>query len=118
MTKATALLFTSITCPHCPVAKKVFAEVAKERNDVDMHSLQTHESQAKRLARKFGIQSVPTFIFYGPGHEAPMGLAGVQSKSTVNKYIDIAVGTKKLPDPSEKKEFSFRNLFKRKKTDE
>ena len=93
---ATGLLFTSMTCPHCPVAKKIFEEVRKERDDVELHSLMTHTPQGHDLAKRFGIQSVPTFVFYGPGHGSPMGLVGVQSKDTLNKYIDIALGKRSL----------------------
>jgi len=113
MIKATGILFTSMTCPNCPPAKTIFEEMKKERTDIDLHSLGTHEPQGQRLARKFGIQSVPTFIFYGPGHEKPMGLVGVQSKNTLNKYINIAMGTEQLDEEKTKKEFSLRNIFKK-----
>lgn len=90
--KATALLFTSMTCPHCPKAKEIFGELSGEREDVEFHDLMTHDKYAQRLAKKFGVQSVPTFVIYGPGNPTPMGLAGVQSKNTLTKYLDIAIG--------------------------
>ncbi|MCF7799020.1 thioredoxin family protein [Candidatus Woesearchaeota archaeon] len=115
MTKATGILFTSLTCPNCPPAKNIFDELKDERDDIDLHQLGMHEEQAQRLAKKFGVQAVPTVIFYGPGHEAPMGLVGVQTKATLNKYINIANGTEAHPDKEEKKQFSLSNLFKQTK---
>lgn len=96
---ATGLLFTSMTCPNCPPAKDIFAQVKKERDDVELHHLPTHTPQGAQLAKQFGIMSVPTFVFYGPGHDKPMGLVGVQSKDILNKYIDIALGKRKLDPP-------------------
>lgn len=92
--KATAILFTSMTCPHCPTAKELFKEASSERDDADFHDLMTHEAYAQRLSKKFGVQSVPTVIIYGPGHPQPMGLVGAQAKETLHKYLDIALGKK------------------------
>jgi len=112
MTKATAILFTSMTCPHCPVAKKIFEEVKASRIDAAMHVVQMHTEQGQTLAQEFGVRSVPTTIFYGDGHQAPMGLVGAQTAEVLEKYIDIAVGKRVFDE--QKKEFSLRNLFKRK----
>ncbi len=105
---ATGLLFTSMTCPHCPVAKQTFNEISGERSDVELHSLSLETQKAQHLAKKFGVKSVPTFIFYGPSHEAPMGLVGSQTKDVLNKYIDISIGTRKH---EEKKRFSFKSFL-------
>lgn len=108
--KATGLLFTSATCPHCPIAKKYFDELKEERDDVDLHSISINDPRGNKFAQGFGVQSVPTFIFYGPGHEEPMGLAGGQTKETLGKYIDIAVGKKTMDKtPS----FSVKNLLRK-----
>jgi len=106
--KSTGLLFTSVTCPNCPVAKQYFEEIKEERDDIDIHLLSVNEPKGSRLAKKFNIQSVPTFVFYGPGHEEPKGLVGAQPKHILNKYIDIAVGKKKY---EERKPFSLKRLF-------
>lgn len=100
---ATAIVFTSTTCPHCPAAKKALLDVKSLRDDVETHILQTNTPQGQRLAQKFNVMSVPTFIFYGPGHEAPIGLVGSQSNETLHKYIDIALGKRELK--TEKKSF-------------
>lgn len=103
---ATGLLFTSRTCPNCPAAKKEFEKLKRERVDAELHELETHTPQGQKLAKKFGIMSVPTFIFYGPGHKNPMGLAGSQSIETLNKYVDKALGIN-----LEKEKFSIKKLF-------
>ena len=108
---ATGLLFTSKTCPNCPPAKKEFEKLKLERDDINLHNLMTNSPQGQRLAKKFGIMSVPTFIFYGPGHEAPMGLVGSQSLETLNKYADKAIGKQKKS--KEKKGFSLKKLLKK-----
>ena len=91
---ATGLLFTSQTCPNCPPAKKEFEKLREQRTDVELHELQTQTPKGQRLAKKFGIMSVPTYIFYGPGHDTPMGLVGSQSVDTLSKYVDKALGKK------------------------
>jgi len=109
---STGLLFTSVTCPNCPIAKKYFDEIKSERNDIDLHSLSVNESKGSRLANKFGVKSVPTFIFYGPGHPTPLGLVGAQPKEIINKYIDVAIGLRSLDEiQSGKKVFSFKKLI-------
>ncbi|MGM5481469.1 MAG: thioredoxin domain-containing protein [Nanobdellota archaeon] len=101
MEPATAILFTSMTCPHCPQAKKVFEQVSEDRDDTEFHNMMMHEPQAQQLAKQFGVQSVPTFIIYGPSHENPMGLVGTQSDETLNKYINIAIGKQDLQEKQE-----------------
>lgn len=110
---ATGLLFTSQTCPNCPPAKKEFEKLREQRSEteVELHELQTQTPKGQRLAKKFGIMSVPTYIFYGPGNETPMGLVGSQSVETLNKYVDKALG--KSSQNENKKGFSLRKLFKK-----
>ncbi len=89
-------LFTSLTCPHCPAAKTAMDEIAEERTDADFQKLSLEQPNAQRLAKTFGVQSVPTFIIQGPEHEGNIGLVGSQSKDTLNKYLDIASGKKQI----------------------
>ena len=100
---ATALLFTSVTCPHCPTAKQLFNETKQERDDTDFHDLLLNNPSNQELAKKFGVMSVPTTIIYGPGHEKPIGLRGAQSKETLHKYLDIANGKRELEEKTQKK---------------
>ncbi len=117
--RATGLLFTSVTCPNCPIAKKYFEEIKKERSDIDLHSLSVNEPKGSRMANRFGVKSVPTFIFYGPGHPTPLGLVGAQPKDIISNYMDVAIGLKSLKDIQKKKKvFSLKKLFKKSSDEE
>jgi thioredoxin-related protein len=107
---ATGLLFTSETCPHCSIAKKYFDEIKEMRSDIELHFVSVNEAKGKNMALGFGIQSVPSFLFYGPGHIEPMGLVGAQTKENILKYIDIAIGKNKL---KKKPSFSVKNFLKK-----
>jgi len=97
MEKANIYLFTSLTCPHCPSAKKFMEEFKETRDDIIYKELITSTLEGKELANKFQIQSVPTFIIQGLGLNELIGLTGTPSKESMNKYIDIALGKKELP---------------------
>lgn len=106
MQQARIYLFTSMTCPHCPVAKKGLDELRKQRSDIDAHELPLHTPQAQHLAKQFGVQSVPTFIIQGQKHEGNIGLVGSQSQHTLNKYVDIALGKRSQDPPSSNSVFT------------
>lgn len=94
--KATGLVFTSITCPHCPIAKSYFEELRSEREDIDLHEVSVNNQEGQALAKQFGVQSVPSFVFYGPAHAEPIGLVGAQTKDVLMKYMDVVVGKQSL----------------------
>jgi small redox-active disulfide protein 1 len=94
--KATVNVFFSPMCPHCPSAKKLAAEVAKERADVEVKEINTMTNEGAVLAQKFGIMSVPTIVVFGEGQ--PIGMTGTPSKGHFNKAIDIALGKDKFPN--------------------
>jgi len=97
--KSSMILFTSPTCPHCHHARDVAAEIAKERGDVEYVEHSTVTPQGGRVAKRFNIMSVPTFIIKGEGYIDPIGLAGGQSKSNLNKYIDLSLGIRDVDEP-------------------
>jgi thioredoxin-like negative regulator of GroEL len=98
MTKAEVLLFFSPLCPHCPPAKEAITELAGSRDDFELQLMNTLEPETAPEAARYGVRSVPTFIIKGPGHEENIGLQGGQSKDTLNKYIDIAIGKRKVEE--------------------
>jgi protein-disulfide isomerase len=100
MEKSTVYLFTSPTCPHCPPAKKFIHEFKKTRDDFVLKDLSTMTSEGARLAKKFEVMSVPTFIIAGPGYPYPIGLKGVQSKEVMDKYLDISQGKRAVEEES------------------
>ena len=92
MEKSIVYLFTSPTCPHCHAAKKSIHEFKKERKDFILKELSTATKEGSRKARKFGVMSVPTFAIKGPGYPQIIGLKGVQSSKSMNKYLDLSYG--------------------------
>lgn len=98
MEKAKVMLFTSPTCPHCPIAKKFINNFKNERSDFELIEYSTLSHDGEKAARKYDVMSVPTFIIKGPGFPDPIGLIGTQTKEVMNKYLDIALGIKNIED--------------------
>jgi predicted DsbA family dithiol-disulfide isomerase len=107
MEKAIVYLFTSPTCPGCPPAKRFIHEFKKTRDDFILKELSTATHEGSKKARKFGIMAVPTFVIKGPEYPQPIGLRGLQSTRSMNKYIDLSYGIGK-----EEKKISLREKFK------
>jgi len=98
MEKAKVYLFTSPTCPHCPSAKKFAEEFKKTRDDFQLIDMSMATREGEKAAKKYDVMSVPTFIIKGSGYPGRIGLAGMQSNESMNKYLDIALGIKSLED--------------------
>jgi glutaredoxin len=92
MEKAKVYLFTSPTCPHCPAAKEFIKEFSKKRTDFDVVFYSTMDSEGQKMAHKFQVMSVPTFIIKGPGNPDYLGIRGGPSENTMNKYLDMSFG--------------------------
>lgn len=98
MEKAKVYLFTSPTCPHCPHAKRFIDKFKHQRSDFELIEYSTLTSEGQSKAQKYDVLSIPTFIIKGPGFPDPIGLRGLQSNEAMNKYLDIALGYKRLED--------------------
>ena len=86
MEPTTILVFTSMSCPHCPAAKR---EVEKlDRDDVEIHYLGMETDEGQEYATQFGIKSVPTIVLYGPCQGQPIGLRGAHSVASLEKHIN------------------------------
>ena len=103
MEKAKVYLFTSPTCPHCPPAKRFMQNFKSTRDDCDFIELSTITEEGQKKAEHFDVMSVPTFIIKGPGYNGNIGLRGVQSNDSMNKYIDIALGKRSIEEPKKEK---------------
>ncbi len=99
MEKAKVYLFTSPTCPHCPPAKKFIHEFKKKRKDFILIELSTMTGEGRRMAKKFNVMSTPTFIIKGPNYPTPIGLRGLQSEKSMNKYLDLSYGIEPEEEP-------------------
>ena len=90
--KSKVYLFTSPTCPNCPPAKEFIKKFMKERDDFIFEEISTMSRDGEKMARKFEVMSVPTFIITGKGYPHPIGLRGNQSSKSMNKYLDLSYG--------------------------
>ena len=104
----TIQLFTSPTCPSCPAAKDELKRLTEKRSDFEGVFLETTNPRTQKLAKKYGIMSVPTFIITGPGIDGNMGLVGSQGLEKLNKYVEVALGNESL----EKKTSTFKKIMK------
>ena len=95
--KATVNVFFSPMCPHCPSAKRLAAEVASERDDIEVKEINTMTPEGSALAGSYGIMSVPTIVIFGEGQQ-PIGITGTPSKGHFYRAIDIALGKDKFPE--------------------
>lgn len=100
MANATLYVFSSPTCPHCPTAKAIAGQVAKERDDVTYKDVVSGMAGSNKLFKKFDIASVPTIIIQGPEYPQNIGLKGTQPAPTLHKYLDVAVGKREVEESS------------------
>jgi len=98
MEKAQVKLFTSPTCPHCKPAKEMMEEFRREESDFIYKEFSMVTQEGHDAAEKLGVVTVPTFIISGPKYDGLIGLSGQQKEGVINKYIDIALGSKKVED--------------------
>lgn len=106
--KVTIKLFTSPTCPNCPAAKNELRRLKEQRSDFEEELLELSNPRNQKIAQKYGIMSVPTYIITGPGIQGNMGLVGSQGLNALNNYIEVALGNKSL----KKKTSGFKKLLK------
>ncbi len=58
-------LFTSPTCPYCPRAKEIAERIVKELPNALLIERDITEPENAEIARRYGIQGVPTMIING-----------------------------------------------------
>jgi len=98
MDKAKVYLFTSPTCPSCPPAKQFMQRFRQQRDDFDYAEFSTSTHEGSKKAEHYDVMAVPTFIIKGPGYPGNIGLRGLQSEAVMNKYLDVALGKRRLED--------------------
>jgi len=110
MSKAKIEVYTSPTCPHCPHAKKVVGEFAKDNEEVKFVEVSTATHDGQKRAQRMNIRSVPTLVITGPGTSETIGYVGVPSNNQLKKMIDIALGK---DDFEEAQETGFKRFLKK-----
>ncbi len=88
-------IFTSPTCPHCPPAKKLALQVAKERADDNVKVVETSimTKEGSEKAQSLGVFGVPAIFVKGPKFDR-MGFRGLPPKQKLLDSIDIGLGKK------------------------
>lgn len=77
--------FTADWCPPCKMMKPVLEELAAERDDVRIVTLDVDAHQ--RTAAQYGVMSMPTFMLFK--HGAPVAtLVGARPKRRLSAELD------------------------------
>jgi protein-disulfide isomerase len=59
--------------------------------------------ESMKLAQKFEVRAVPTFIIQGPNYDKNIGYVGVPSKVKFNELLDLSQGIEKEKEVKKKK---------------
>lgn len=81
--------FHAIWCGPCKMAAPIIAELSEEyEGKCKIGKLDVDENQ--EVARKYGVQSIPTIIIFKDGEEVDR-LVGFQGKEALKEHIDNAL---------------------------
>ena len=81
-------------CPPCRAMEPVFEELAG-RFEGSVRFLKMNIDENPATAQRYGIRSIPTFLFFDGGREVErvVGATGKEAFARlVNKYIGVAAG--------------------------
>ncbi|MBI2393829.1 MAG: thioredoxin TrxC [Deltaproteobacteria bacterium] len=77
-------------CGPCHMASPIVEEMGEERAG-DLLVVKVNTDEAKRVAGRFGIRSIPTFMIFRDGKEVARQ-SGVMQPPQMRKWIERAVG--------------------------
>jgi len=77
--------FNAEWCPPCQALQPILEELAEERNDFKIVSIDIDEN--KQLAIKYGISSIPCLIVFKDGEEKDRRV-GLQPKKRLIKMLE------------------------------
>ena len=80
--------FTAAWCPPCRVMNPILAELAADRDDLRVVSVDTDDNQ--ETAARYGVLGMPTFILFRNG--APvLTLVGARPRKRLEAELDSAL---------------------------
>jgi thioredoxin 1 len=80
--------FTAAWCPPCRVMNPILAELAAERDDLRVVSLDVDENQ--ETAARYGVLSMPTFMLFRAG-EPVLRLVGSRPRKRLEAELGAAL---------------------------
>ena len=95
--KMKILVFTSSSCPHCPLAERLVKEISPRYSDKGLvhEKIRTKTSEGRELAENYNIRGVPTILFVGDSGDELGRIVGVPSEKNLVKKIEKLLGIKK-----------------------
>jgi len=94
-------LLLAFHSPSCPVCRKMAPRVAELERDcvgkhIDVVHVNVAEPEGSRLATRFGVARVPTFLFLGPDHRSEAVLVGERAlddlRAAAARLLRVACG--------------------------
>lgn len=76
-------------CQPCRIVQPIVAEIASERDDIEVYSLNIDDNP--QVAGSLNIMSIPTLVLFRDGQEA-MRNVGSQPKRSIASQIDAVLG--------------------------
>ena len=80
--------FTAVWCPPCRVMNPILAELASERDDLRVVSLDVDDNQ--ETAARYGVLSMPTFMLFRAG-EPVLRLVGSRPRKRLEAELTAAL---------------------------
>ncbi len=90
MKKTKVELFISLTCPHCPSARKLVNEVISERDDLDVEEFIVNTPEGNNRAKELDIKSVPMIFLQGMGKKDVFVFTGTPSKGRFLEAVRLS----------------------------
>lgn len=86
--KITVIDFSADWCGPCKALAPKFEKVANDQNHQAVNFIKVNIDEAKELARKYNIQSIPTLIYFDKTGTAIKKTFGLVQEKDINTIIE------------------------------
>src|SRR3989338_3640398 len=80
-------IYTSVTCPHCPSARKLMEELNKEIDDLETEEFIVNTPEGNERAKQMNVKSVPMIFLQGIGKKDVFVFTGTPSKNRILEAV-------------------------------